>query len=326
MRSATATSAMRACTAGLEEALDGLERELRCPICLSWLERPKMLDVCKHLFCAGCLDQHFATEGGRKGCPVCGEAATRRSAMDDEFTATLVAAAKSTCDGLRAGVPLVVTKPPPPPPPGWSPKTSNPESTTTPPTRAVGPAGTPEERPLASHTLPAVPTGSERAVVLDQLPAASVAAAPRVAAFSWADFHQLDAESRLIRGRMRECIKQGASTAPSEWAEILPAAQDLLARMRDYRDEAAIRDPVNDLHVVLHEQFEGSIGRFVTAMTAVDAEGAPASEAGDAPASKRARRVGAGSVVAGATVVADAAAPPERAAASSSSGGVRGAC
>ena len=80
----------RACTAGLEDALDGLERELRCPICLSWLERPKMLDVCKHLFCAGCLDQHFATEGGRKGCPVCGEASSVRSpdAMKEEDMVT----------------------------------------------------------------------------------------------------------------------------------------------------------------------------------------------------------------------------------------------
>ena len=102
----------------LMDALDDLERELRCPICLDWLDNPRQLDVCKHLFCSACLERAFSNgDVARRGCPVCSTPATRRSAVTDSFTAALVVAAKSTCDGLRAGRVLELSHPPPPPPP-----------------------------------------------------------------------------------------------------------------------------------------------------------------------------------------------------------------
>ena len=100
----------------LNGALDDLERELRCPICLDWLENPQQLDVCKHLFCCACLERAFS-DASRRICPVCSTPATRRSAVADSFTAELVQAARTTCDALRAGEPLELFHPPPPPPP-----------------------------------------------------------------------------------------------------------------------------------------------------------------------------------------------------------------
>ena len=94
----------------LQAALEALEREVRCPICLDCFVDPHQLTGCKHNFCGGCLEQALRL---KELCPVCGLEAKRRSPMADPFMARLVVSIQETCDVLRRGLPLELTRQPP---------------------------------------------------------------------------------------------------------------------------------------------------------------------------------------------------------------------
>ena len=83
-----ASSASANCACVLDNALDALERELRCPICLDSLSDPLRLSTCKHVFCRLCLERALVE---RSACPLCFESASRRSAHPEVLTAQLVA-------------------------------------------------------------------------------------------------------------------------------------------------------------------------------------------------------------------------------------------
>ena len=105
----------------LLKALDALEDEVCCPICRDTLHEPQMLSGCKHLFCRACFDRALK-ETKKETCPLCGQTATRRSARDDPFAASLAAKVAETCARLRNGEVLALIRPaphaaqPPPPP------------------------------------------------------------------------------------------------------------------------------------------------------------------------------------------------------------------
>ena len=77
------------------EALESIEAELQCPVCLDTLADPHRLE-CGHIFCKGCI---ATAVSHAPACPVCKASAGRRQAHQDEFVAELVA----SVGGLREG-------------------------------------------------------------------------------------------------------------------------------------------------------------------------------------------------------------------------------
>ena len=81
-------------------AVDALEEELRCPICLDTLADPHLLGDCKHVFCKECCSAALYESDV---CPLCRTRASRRSIQPDPFMASLVEEMRETCARLRAG-------------------------------------------------------------------------------------------------------------------------------------------------------------------------------------------------------------------------------
>ena len=80
------------------EALESLEAELQCPVCLDTLADPHRLE-CGHIFCKGCI---VTAVSHAPACPVCKAGAGRRQAHQDEFVAELVASVGGLREALSA--------------------------------------------------------------------------------------------------------------------------------------------------------------------------------------------------------------------------------
>ena len=81
------------------EALESIEAELQCPVCLDTLADPHRLE-CGHIFCKGCI---ATAVSHAPACPVCKASAGRRQAHQDEFVAELVASVGGLREALGAG-------------------------------------------------------------------------------------------------------------------------------------------------------------------------------------------------------------------------------
>ena len=80
------------------EALESIEAELQCPVCLDTLADPHRLE-CGHIFCKGCI---ATAVSHAPACPVCKASAGRRQAHQDEFVAELVASVGGLREALDA--------------------------------------------------------------------------------------------------------------------------------------------------------------------------------------------------------------------------------
>ena len=105
-----APSARTPAEAAFLKAIDALEREVRCPICLDPLNDPHLISSCKHSFCKQCCTAALADA---ENCPLCRAPASRRSCRPDEFMAGMVATVIGTCRQLREGATLELDSPAP---------------------------------------------------------------------------------------------------------------------------------------------------------------------------------------------------------------------
>ena len=95
--------------AAIHSAMEALERELRCPVCLEMLDDPHVLaDKCKHVFCKSCVARTLESVDY---CPLCRARASNRMVYPDPFMAQLARSVSSACAALRDGGTLTVPFP-----------------------------------------------------------------------------------------------------------------------------------------------------------------------------------------------------------------------